>query len=1185
MGWLSAIYSCQVPIQVDLQDSCGGNPSRFSVSSDIGIFDSIGVTPNVEKYYDPNSKYISWNLNDGVNYTISYRYKNCSNYISQSFVPQGMYYELLSEPLCPMTLFNYTVHNWGIDGSSFNFTSTPPSPTQYLNNQKGSCYLDFYIAPKSDSKGALQSGAIKISNPTCGFKNGSISIDLTKGYSNYHLFFENNDQEIQSTSPGVFSNLDRNSYYLLLQSTECGTEKIMLNLNYVFTPMEINYENVPNLYSNSTISLSLSSGPNGLINNTNVFAYFPNSNTNYFAPLGDWTHRSVGLGGSQTYFGYYYANDFSTNPGQPSCYYNDDSIHTFYYYPQINFTVEKSNSCLNNVTITFYPLPTQNIIVYDYDVDESSLPMTNNVLSVPFNKNLNIYVPESNTNIYYSTYFTSKPSYTIVESSNGTGCWKTYDITIGNYENYRDLKLQVTNKNGNQHYFYPIDGVFVNIPANYFKIYYTTGDCQTPSYIFIDKSNYDTPMDNITIEYTTLKAGNCTSPTVFRMSVNTTIGSFTSEDIETFSENYQLNFFLPKSLCDLNAFYQGPKLIDQGTLDYKIVSDLKCNYTGNLIDLNNLNGYFIAAVFLKNQYLNRVNGHYNLNSGVNNITAQFLGPNGACYGYKTIDLQPNFETPIIQVSPVTNCTSGDGEIVISNYQNFSSIQYSPLGGQYLYTFNGVISNLSSSAYTILYRYNQTCSSSIVVNVPTLVPNVDITTSILNNPTCYSSALGENNADGSIKVNLKINNVQINNFNIQNQNPNFNFNNSIYEAAGFGLNSLKISYGACVWNRDVNVTVVNMPQFPLVKVLNDTCYYSSMYRMINNNSNVVVKYIDDTSSGESMGYQNQFYIQTSIPGPFYYYVYWNEYCYEEFSQDLPNDENYNFNNNNNIVKYQIIKADNCTSLKIDLLITNMNLFSSITLINKSPTSINSTHAVFKNLPPSSSYIVEFSLLNGCTSDQDIGFEELSTGYTKESLNVNMTNDICYSGKGSINLLSTMDTENYYYNFIELDGGMGNFPTTNPFGNKNDSIFSNLRAGTYTITRTCKNITNCFISTSINIKSDNPSIESVIINHSYGKLNNGSVEVKLNYNSSYPITYELVGTKLSNNNGKFINLSPKDYQLKITITDRMCPVTLSKTFTVKLISPPSADSSDLSTSSFVQTNLLLLLSILVLIIIVL
>ncbi|KAK5574568.1 hypothetical protein RB653_009821 [Dictyostelium firmibasis] len=1176
---------CQVPIQVNSYSSCGNIRSKFVVYKDLYYFDSIEVTPYVQVVNFIDYGYISWELKNGVNYTISYRYKNCSNYISQSFVPQGMYYELLSEPLCPMTLFNYTVHNWGNDGSSFNLTGTPP--IQSVSNQMGSCVFNFYVFPKSDSKGALQSGAIKISNPTCGFNNGSISIDLTKGYSNSHLFFENDislTNEIMATSPGVYNGLNDNGYYLFIYSTECGTEKIKINLMSIFTPMEIKFEYVPNLYQDSVISLSLASGPNGVINNTNVMAYFPDSD--YTSPLGEWTNTNASFGGKNTNYGYYYYKDFSTNSNKPLCYYSD-SIRTLYYYPNINFTVERNESCSNNVTITFYP-PTQKIIIYDADIIFLTYPMENNVLSIPYNKNLYIMDQASASNIFYTTYFTSKPSYIIVESSNGTGCWKTYNITIGNYENYRDLKLLVSNNNNDNYYFYPVNGVFVNVPANFFKIYYTTGDCQTPSYFVIDKSDYSTPMDNITIEYTTLKAGNCTSPTVFRMSVNTTIGSFTSEDIESYSQSKKLNFNLPNSLCSLSAYFDGPKLIDESPINFNILSNINCNYTsGNVVNFTTTNGYnmgvLLNGVSLYPQTWNNINNCYYLNTGVNDITIQYSGPNGACFGFKTINIQPTIETPIVQVSPVTNCTSGNGKITILNYQNFSTLGIN-YDGQYQSIYSGIIENLNSVTYTLLYSQNQACSSSIMVNIPTSEQIAQISTSIINNPTCYYSSLGEDNADGSIKVNLKVDNVQINNFNIENQNPGFTFANGIYEAAGFGINSLKISYGACVWNRDVNVTVVNTPQFSLQKVLNDTCNYASIYKLVNNNSNVVVSIVNGVSSGGYVFYQNEYYFQPTSSGTFIYYLSWNTECNGQFSQDLPNNENYNFIFNNNIIEYQIIKADNCTSLKIDLIITNMNLFSFTTLSNKSPTSINSTHAVFKNLPPSSSYNVEFSLLNGCTSNQEIGFEELSTGYTKESLNVNITNDICYSGKGSINLLSTMDTENYYYNFIELDGGMGNLPITNFLRKNNDSIFSNLKTGTYNITRTCKSIANCFISTSINIKSDNPSIESVIINHSYGKLNNGSVEVKLNYNSSYPITYELVGTKLSNNNGKFINLSPKDYQLKITITDRMCPVTLSKTFTVKLISLPSTDSSEeLSTSSFAQTNLLLLFSILILTII--
>ncbi|KAK5574567.1 hypothetical protein RB653_009820 [Dictyostelium firmibasis] len=1182
-NFVNSVDQCEVPIQISTENSCGNNPSRAIIYNYLDYFDSFTVTPNAQVSVNVAAGNSYWNLKDDVPYTFTFRYKNCSNYISQLVVTKGMYYELLTEPLCQMTQVNFTVHNWGLNGGSYNFTGTPSLQNVY--NQMGQCNINFYIYPKSNSKGVLHNGAVKYTFGTCGFKNGSISIDFTKGYTKSRLFNVNDNQfanEIKANSTGLYKDLGQNDYFLFLDSTECGTERIRISLNDVFTPMEINYEYVPNLIENSIISLSLSSGPTGVINNTNVNAFFPNNIFTF--PLGNWTHKNSSLGGDYTYYGYSYNSDFSTDLFKPKCYYGE-SLKTFFYYPYFNFTVERNESCLNNVTITFYP-STRKISIYDND-EELGYPMTNNVLSIPYNKNLYIYDEMSESNIYYSTVFTPKPSYFIVESSNGTGCWKTYNITIGNYEIYSVLKLQVVDINNDEFYFYPIDGVFVNVPANNFKILYTTENCTNPSYFRIDKSNYNSPIGDITIKYTTLSVGNCTSPTLFTMSANTTLGFFTSEETESYSETEQLNFNIPTTLCGIPAFFYGPKLTDERPLNFVAISDFSCNSSGNPVQFKPTNGYYITQVFsngvqLSSQTWLGYTNCYFINSGVNNVTVQYSGPNGACYGFKTINVQSNYETPIVQVSPVTDCNNGDGKIVILNYQNFTSLNI-VIGGYYQNIISGVVGNLSSNTYSIVYNHNQTCSNSITVTIPTLVPNVDITTSIINNPTCFTSNLGNNNADGSIKVNLKINNVQINNFDIENQNPSYTFRSGVYGAAGFGINSLKISYGSCVWNRDVNVTVVNTPQFSLQKVLNDTCYYSSSYKLINNNPNVVVSQIS-RFPGNYIRYQNEFYFQiSSYYNQITYSLNWNDFCYGDFTQEFTQDEYYNFNQS--LINYQIVKADNCSTLKIDLIITNMNLFSALTLNNKSPTSINSTHAVFKNLPPSSSYYVYFDLPNGCSLNQEVGFEELSSGFTKEKLNVNITNDICYSGKGSIDLLSTIDTENYYYSFLNINGGVEDFPLTTFLTNNNNNNLLNLKTGTYNISRTCKNITNCFISTSINIKSDNPSIESVIINHSYGKLNNGSVEVKLNYNSSYPITYELVGTKLSNNNGKFINLSPKDYQLKITITDRMCPVTLSKTFTVKLISLPSTDSSEeLSTSSFVQTNLLLL-SILILTIILL
>ncbi|KAM9997036.1 hypothetical protein ACTFIZ_001967 [Dictyostelium cf. discoideum] len=1181
-SFVESAVDCQKDIDYTIESSCGKNPSKlYIIDKSIYYFESIGITPYSQPVYDDYYSYYYWILNDGIEYTLSYRYKGCENVKSQTIVSQGMYFKLLSEPLCPNTYFNYTIYNSGENGGNTNYSNTPQNIV--ASNYDGSCFVEFLVTPLSNSKGALQSGAAKYTYPTCGFSNGSISVDLTKGYSNCHLYsqfdYELNN-EIQPSSTCFYSGLDSFYYYLFVDSKECATERLSIQLVNVFTPMEITFENVPDFNQNSIVSLSLSSGDNGILNKTNSFATMGGAGPD---PLTTWSHKEIRITQS-TQYGYFYNKDFTTDPNQVICYFND-GFELKGYNSNFNFTVSKSDSCSENVTITFYPLPTQTFVIHDYLLG-NQLSLNNNVLSVQYNKYLQISETSSNSERYYSTSFYT-PTYRIVETSNGIGCWKTYNITIGEYEIYTNLTLKVYNGDEYEFFFYPIDGVFVNVPANYFYLFYKVKDCQIESVIMIDKSDNNTPMDDVKMDINIIEIGNCTHETSILVTVDTVFGNF-SKVFSTFSYNNLFYFYLPNCSCSIESFYSIPPLIDGESFTYTFVNDPDCNSTGNVIQLFGSNGNTIQEVYSNGVQLianNQVDVDfaYNFESGENNVTIKYSNSKGTCYKSQMINIVSPYEVPLVQVTPVIDCDSADGKITISNYLNFSNLNII-IGSSTVQINSGLVTNLPSGTYTILYGNYETCANSINVYVPTSEDYVEITTSVIFNPTCGE---GTQNGDGKISVTLKNLGVKINNFYIQNQNinPYLNFPNGVYIAAAPGLNTLSISYGGCIWKRDVNTTI-SKPTFSFEKIYNDTCLSSVYYKLVNNNPNITINSV--TSIYSLYNYQNQYYTQMATNLVYPYTITWNTYCSETFYQEITFDTPFNYYSS--YLQYEIVKADNCDSFKIDIIIKNMNSFQTVTLSKKYPTPMNSTHAIFKNLPPSTSYDISFTLFDGCSGVEMVGYQQLSNGNTKETMDIIKVNDICSSGKGSIQL-SNMDITNHYYNvktftdyyvYTTFPIQPTSYDTSN---GTNFSLISNLRAGIYNITKNCKSITNCYIETKVVIENQDPIIESISVTDSYDKLNNGTVEIKLNYNSTFPINFKIIGTQFSNQNGRFENLPAKTYEVHVTLTDRMCPITISQSFTINLKTPPPLPSpqdpsDELSTSSFIQLNILsfLLISIL-------
>ncbi|KAM9972654.1 hypothetical protein ACTFIR_012021 [Dictyostelium discoideum] len=1173
-GFVESAVDCQKSTEYFIENSCGKIPSKLNINTDIYYFESIGITPYSPPVYNESTTNYFWYLKDGIEYTFSYTYKGCQNIKSHSIVSQGMYYQLLSQPLCPNTYFNYTIYNSGGSGENTNYYNTPQNNIN--SNYNGSCIINILITPLSNSKGAFQSGAAKYTFPTCGFKNGTISVDLTKGYSNCHLFSQFDTSflyEIEPSSPCSYIGLESNYYYLFVDSKECATERLSIQLSNVFTPLEITFENVPDYNQNSIVSLSLSSGDNGILNKTNSFATMGGTGSD---PLSTWSHKETRIT-SATQFGYFYNKDFSTDPYKVICSFND-GFESQKFNPNFNFSVTKSDSCLENVTITFYPLPSQTFVVHDYLLG-NTLPLTNNVLSIQYNKFLEISEISSNSERYYSTAFYT-PIYRIVETSNGIGCWKTYNITIGDYQIYSNLTMKVYDGDEYEYIFYPIDGVFVNVPANYFYIHYKLKVCEVESVFMIDKYEEITPMDDVKVDISIYELGNCTHATSILVTVETAFGNF-SKVYSSFSNSY-FSFYLPNCSCIIGFYYNFLPLIDVESFTYNFISDLDCNSTGTVIQLLGSTGNTIQEVYsngIKLLVNNDVDTDfaYNIGPGENNVTIKYSNTKGTCYKSQMINIQSPNEAPLVEVTPVIDCDTADGKISISNYMNFYSLGII-IDSSIIPIDSGLVSGLPTCTYTIVYGKNGSCANSIDVYVPSSEQYVEITTSVISNPTCGEQSL---NGDGKINVTLKVLGVKKNTFYIQNQNqiPSLTFSDGgVYIAAAPGLNTLSISYGGCIWKRDVNTTI-SKPTFSFEKIYNDTCLSAVYYKLINNNTNIAINSI--TSPYTLYSYQNEYYTQMATNLIYPYTVTWNTFCTETFYQELTFDTPFNYYSN--YIQYEIVKADNCNSFKIDIIIKNMNTFQKVTLSNKYPTPINSTHAIFKNLPPSISYDISFTLFDGCSGTEMVGYQQLSNGNTKETIDIIKVNDICNSGKGSIQL-SNMDTTNHYY-YVKTFSDYYVYtsypiqPTTNDNGTLT-SLLSNLRVGSYNITRNCKSITNCFIETKVVIENEDPIIESISVTDSYDKLNNGTVEIKLNYNSTYPINFKIIGTQFSNQNGIFGNLPPKTYEVQVTLTDRMCPITISQSFTINLKTPPPLPqdpSDELSTSSFIQLNILLLLLI--------
>ncbi|EAL71871.1 hypothetical protein DDB_G0271482 [Dictyostelium discoideum AX4] len=1289
---VKSVNQCTSPIlDLIIKDSCGLDSSKLIINQDdFSLLDIINLSqlsppqqkPLLQPTYNINNKAFEWNLIDGIDYLIEYRYKGCNGngYTNKQIVKSnGMYYKLKTQPLCLYTQFNFTIYNFNSYGDSKEFQATPSNIK--ISNQDNTCTLNFFITPISITKGALQNNIISYTHPTCGFKNGTISITIPKSssFSNYHLFFKNDlnlQNEIKSISPSTtdtetetetemettikYINLDSDEYLVFIDSDECGREKIKIKLDNVYPQINLELNHFSNSFYNNSI-MSFNDNQSSInFNKSNLVLFYGSQNSKFIKKVQQQQLKNDNFQDvfyKDLTFGYYYNKDLSINPTNqllPSiCIFQQYSSNTR-SLPQINYTIinggDENNSCLNMIKIEINSLYGENdeIILTSitdnliYKIEKLNISNNNNNYYyyyqsyIPYNNEFKITSLIGKGDIYFSTIY-KKLTYKIIETSSieQIGCWKTFNITIYDFQDYKDLKLI----GSNEVLIYPsVEGVFINVPSNQLTLSYYYGDCITESRINIaindnDHSNFGlhsdyNPLDNVKIDYSIIKNSTCFTPAIIQYSVNSPLGILNGT-FET-DDEYENFIKFPNSLCFIPLSYSTPNTTPTTSpttttsipidFSYKVIKTPSCSIDQSglisirLNDRNFVNSNLIYKIESNGEILIQHPSNHNnyfIKSGENKIKITLKIGNKFCVSsiQKSINIPKiNSINPKVLITPITNCENSNGKIEILNYQEFTTIElYSIINNKLLNSINNgsTFYNLESSNYILNFK-SLICSGSIIVNVPSSSSSNDknskykITPTIIRNPTCSN---GNSYSDGRIGISLIKDGNKINNFTISNINDNHNyyFTNGIYEIATVGLNQLIIKYGSCKWYENITLEFDD-PKFKIQNLFNQTCGFNyNLYKIISNNSNVQINKITYVTATDYTNYQNEHFISNPFRFPLIYTIRWNDLCENTFTQYYDINNNNDINNQQINVKYEIVYPNDCLSssssspsFKFDIIIKNMNSFKSLLLYGRVPTiSINSTHSIFKNVVPSETYEFTYTSLYGCDGIFYIYKDDLPKTNVNQKLDIKITNDICHSGLGSIQF-SNFDNDNYYYylrslklNYKENDNDVdhsysipiynanNNNNYNNNISNNNNNYTFNLKVGTYNIYRGCKSMINCIIDEKITIGNDDPVIESINLLDSFNSSKNGSVEVKLNFNSSFPIVYEIVGTKFSNlNDGKFLNLPPNSYELKIIITDKMCPIVLTKNFTINLI-PTEKTNRQPSNSTILKFNYLLFL----------
>ncbi|KYQ93447.1 hypothetical protein DLAC_06139 [Tieghemostelium lacteum] len=1132
IGYTLAI-DCTFPYEIVPSVSC--SISYLRINRSYYDFVTLETTPPVVPLIDSENQTVSFYLEYGQSYQINYEVKMCNDPKSQEITISGFKYTFPSQPKCFYTQTLVTFYDYAspltYQGSNFESIRNfgPGLNTVYDNS---SCQVTFFLTPVTNS-----TPSFTIVNPTCGYNNGTLYVPNTNDYSTISLY-DSSENRIFSHF-GLFSSLSPGSYTLVLASEACGTEVVPLTISNIIPQLLIDYVQVKDL--NLPVSQLKFSFSDSEFNSSKVTISYND------IEVSDWNNFSTArlFAGSTNKFVFSYDNGTCSS----TQYY-----YTAQVYPNVYWTQQKPSDgkCSSNVTVSLQteqtPIPPTNI---NY---------ANKQFQAPYGKTYSLSTNQSQASLSIPV-FTDIPIFQITRGSLKGPCTSTFDVKILNIDKFSNISIVAQSRDGP---FYPklVGDTFVNVTIVYnIGIGYIPKGCSESnlSYRSIFPDITDWGLDSTFIEYTTITPATCINPEeTFNYTVTNAAGVFGPFQATTSQLKYSKYVSLPDTYCFAILDYTA-KVVSSFELDLDVVSNMPCSNEGNsgVFNITIPSNYTIQEVTVDGQAVNPLLENtypfYNTNSS---IQVKWKYVNGRyCYSTKNIQTQASLVKLEYTTVPVTNCSQYDGEIHITNYNDFSSIQLNGGSPQ-----NGVYTGLSSFYQLLNFETASGCVGTQRIYVPTISDSVSVFTTVIQNPTCSNSKY----ADGSIQFSVNIENnttplsVQL----VDDLDTNTVYYN-IYPRANPGTSLFWVGLGSCSFIKNVTVDLED-PSIGLNSIFNSTsCLYSSVSQVTSSNDHVLIQNVVSGSASVFGNLNGQWNLYNNGKDTVEYTVSWNDVCQKKINSSMTK-----FTQTNPVV-YTVKKVSDCKNFYLQVQIENFGMFASEKFYLNYQGLRPDANGFFSYVPSTTLLSFYYTTKAGCSGTHSVSILLEDT----EAPTFEVTNDICYSGQGQIKI--TNYNSNYYYTYKQGSNSDGYYSLTNAFNV--DTSGGLVGSNSYIINRYCKNNVLCntinFYYAVVN-NSNTPSIKAIDFTEDTG-ASDAKISVTLNYQPQ-SVTYQ-INDQTPQPTGEFNNLPAGDYKVTVVISDKVCATTLTQSVTIA----QTAVSSSPFLSTSIQTYLLPLLFLLLII----
>jgi len=553
----------------------------------------------------------------------------------------------------------------------------------------------------------------KLNNPTCGGAQGSVELDSVSKYSRADLY-QLDGTKLTPSSSSVWSGLQNQDYYFMLESSECGIQKVPFTLVQNIPKFNVSYKTDA---CPTQVSASI-----GFVDDSLKSAFTINIDGQQVDP------NNIALKSGKSY-----AIEFIGSVCTFTSTFNTPDILL-----DVNYTITPKTCLASTVDLVFNDL-IKDLVVKD------SMDQVISISGKSFEYSGDHFTLESSCygkkNIIITRGNNAVPIYTLSNAPQFIG--DIFSLTVSNYQSFESLKIINHLSQAIGH----TNGVFNNLTTYNYVLEYTTSSCATIQSIPINFALDSNDQDFIE-EISIISLANCQSKgkglyTIKSSNLNYQEQTTFEFDNTQITLNTNINWYGFNQ--QVREFKFTPPSIKRNDFNVDVIVQTKptCAYSedGVIVVASSVPITRVVIkgfVHLPTKQSNST--HYIF---INIPSGEFVMTISSTNGCKLdknvlVNTDSSFVFTYTTTS-VSDCSVSDGSIQVTDPSLYSELM---INGKDLLTTNGELVSLASDLYLVSFTLtDESCFGAADVYIPTSVQATPVA-NVTKTPYCQQSSTGE-----------------------------------------------------------------------------------------------------------------------------------------------------------------------------------------------------------------------------------------------------------------------------------------------------------------------------------------------------------------------------------------------------------------------------------------------------------